>query len=94
MKIDYRLANNTRKMANVPFVKLNNGVEIPAFGLGTYKAVGGDVQRAVLDAIDAGYRHIDSALLYNNEQEIGKAVRQKIGENVVKREDMYIVDKV
>lgn len=46
------------------------------------------------DAIDSGYRHIDTAYMYENEEEIGRAVQQKIAENVVTRSEMFIVTKV
>lgn len=48
----------------VPQVVLNNDVAMPMFGLGTYKAQGADVKQSVLDAIDIGYRHFDTADYY------------------------------
>ena len=54
----------------------------------------GDVKRAVKDAIDLGYRHIDTAFLYGNEEEIGEAIRDKIKDGSVTREDLFITTKV
>jgi len=48
----------------------------------------------VKEAIDLGYRHIDTAFFYNNEQEIGEAVREKIRDGTVTREDLFITTKV
>ena len=57
-------------------VRLNNGVEIPRFGLGVYQSrPGGPAREAVAHAIRGGYRHIDTAALYGNEADIGEAVR-------------------
>jgi len=77
-----------------PTVRLNNGYEFPVVGLGTYLSKSGECEQAVKDAIDAGYRHIDSAYLYGNEKEVGNAVRAKIAEGVIKREDIFITTKL
>lgn len=74
----------------VPTFKLNNGVEMPAVGFGVFQIENGGTKKAVLDAIDAGYRLIDTAQAYGNEAEVGKAIK----ESSVAREDLFITTKV
>jgi diketogulonate reductase-like aldo/keto reductase len=70
--------------------KLNNGVEIPAFGLGTYLALGEEAYQAVLFALQNGYRHIDTAAFYENEAEIGKAVK----DSGIPRKEIFVTTKL
>ncbi|KAJ4430907.1 hypothetical protein ANN_19499 [Periplaneta americana] len=75
-------------------VKLNNNADFPILGLGTFKANPGEVEQIVKDAIDIGYRHLDCAMFYENEKEVGAGVRAKIAEGVIKREDIFITSKL
>lgn len=52
------------------------------------------MENAVKEAINLGYRHIDTALFYDNEEEIGKAIREKIKDGTVTRGDLFITTKV
>lgn len=70
--------------------KLNNGVEIPVLGFGVFQIPQEQTKQAVLDAIEVGYRHIDTAQSYFNEEEVGDA----IAETIVRREDLFITTKV
>ena len=64
----------------VPNITLNNGVEIPAIGLGVFQTPPDETRDAVTAALDTGYRHIDTAAAYGNEREVGEAVaRLEIG---------------
>ncbi len=58
-------------------IKLNDGNEIPLLGLGTYDIRGEDVNKAIGYAFEAGYRHIDTAKSYYNEEEIGDAIKKQ-----------------
>jgi diketogulonate reductase-like aldo/keto reductase len=72
-------------------ISLNNGVEIPVVGLGVYQSPIGEVTRnAVRYALDAGYRHIDTARVYRNEPDVGIAV----AESGIPREEIFITTKL
>lgn len=71
-----------------------NGDAMPAFGLGTWLSGQDEVKQAVLDAIRAGYRHIDCALIYGNETEVGEALAELFAEGTVKREELWITSKL
>ena len=72
--------------------KLNNDKEIPLIGLGTSRVK--NVEEVVYHSIKDGVRLIDTALLYKNEEDIGKGIKRAIDDGIVKREELYIVDKL
>jgi hypothetical protein len=79
---------------NVPCFTLRDGNRIPAVGLGTWKAGPGEVRSAVHIALQAGYRHIDCASVYQNEEEVGDAVDHVLSRGLVPRQELYICSKV
>lgn len=82
---------------SIPILILNNGVRIPALGFGTFAKEGlaGKTYEAVLAALDAGYRHLDCAWYYLNEDEVGSALKEWLSRNPnVTRKDIFITTKV
>ena len=70
---------------------LNNGVKIPVLGFGTWKAQDGEeAYQAVLAALQAGYRHIDTAAIYKNEESVGRAIK----DSGIPREELFITTKL
>jgi alcohol dehydrogenase (NADP+) len=74
--------------------QFKNSDTIPAFGLGTWQSKRGDVYNAVLKAIEVGYRHIDCAYIYDNEDEIGRAFSKAFSEGMLKREELFVTSKL
>ena len=72
------------------YVTLNNGVKMPMLGYGVYQVTNEECERCVLDAIGAGYRAIDTAQAYANEEAVGSAVKK----SGVPRDELFITTKV
>ena len=72
----------------------SNGDQMPILGLGTWKSATGEVYAAVSEAIRIGYRHIDCAMIYGNEAEIGKAIRDAIAAGLVTRKELWVTSKL
>ncbi|OWK03459.1 hypothetical protein Celaphus_00007640 [Cervus elaphus hippelaphus] len=78
-------------------VKLNDGHFIPVLGFGTYapeEVPKSEALEATKFAIEIGFRHVDSAHLYQNEEQVGQAIRSKIADGTVKREDIFYTSKL
>jgi 2,5-diketo-D-gluconate reductase A len=74
----------------VPDITLNDGTSIPQLGLGTYRLDDDSAYRVTSEALEIGYRHIDTATIYKNERGVGKAIR----ESGIPRDDLYITTKL
>jgi len=74
--------------------RLGDGTEMPALGLGTWKSEPEEVYHAVRTALEVGYRHIDCAAIYQNEEEVGRALRDAFAAGDAKRDDLWITSKL
>ena len=77
-------------MPDVPTTTLNNGVKIPQFGFGVFQIDPEETAQAVRTAFDAGYRHIDTAQMYGNEEGVGQAIR----EAGIPRDELFVTTKL
>ena len=80
----------TNELATIPTVTLNNGVEMPILGFGVYQVGPAETEQAVSDALAAGYRLIDTAASYGNEEAVGRAIRN----SGVARDELFITTKL
>lgn len=76
--------------AQIPTVTLNNGTTIPQLGFGVFKVDPAQTTRIVTDALEAGYRHIDTAAIYGNEEGVGEA----IAASGIDRDDLFVTTKL
>ena len=74
----------------VPSIRLNDGTTIPQLGLGVFKMPPADTERIVGEALELGYRHIDTAAIYGNEAEVGRA----IAASGIPREQLFVTTKL
>ncbi|MBN9108418.1 MAG: aldo/keto reductase [Pseudonocardia sp.] len=77
-------------MTQVPHIALNDGVEIPQLGFGVFLVPPGETKASVAEALRVGYRHVDTARIYDNEREVGEA----IAESGVPRDELFVTTKV
>lgn len=80
-------------MADQTTFTLNTGAKIPAVGLGTWQSEKGQVATAVAHALKSGYRHIDAAFVYGNENEVGQGLKEAF-DSGIKREDVFVTSKL
>jgi alcohol dehydrogenase (NADP+) len=76
------------------YITFANGDKMPMLGLGTWKSAPGEVYQAVLWALEAGYRHIDCAAVYQNEKEVGEALTKAFSDGLVERKDVFVTSKL
>jgi len=77
-------------MTSVPTITLNDGVEIPQLGFGVFQIPPAETKKATLEALEVGYRHIDTAEMYGNEKGVGEA----IAESGIPRDEIFVTSKL
>jgi diketogulonate reductase-like aldo/keto reductase len=75
-------------------LRLRTGAVLPSIGLGTWKSSSGDVAEVVYQAIKAGWRHLDCAADYGNEQEVGAGIKRALDEGICQRADLFVTSKL
>jgi diketogulonate reductase-like aldo/keto reductase len=81
---------NTQTQPKTPFVTLNNGINMPAIGFGVFQIPAEQTEQAVYDALTVGYRLIDTAASYQNEEAVGRAIKR----SGVPRDKLFITSKI
>jgi len=89
-RITRRLKDQELVSSKVPPIILNNGVEMPQLGFGVWQVPDDEAESAVATALEAGYRSIDTAAIYGNEEGVGKAVAA----SGIRREDLFVTTKL
>jgi 2,5-diketo-D-gluconate reductase A len=77
-------------MTTVPTITLNDGTEIPQLGFGVFQVDPAETERIVTDALEAGYRHLDTAAVYKNEEGVGRA----IAKSGIRRDELFVTTKL
>jgi alcohol dehydrogenase (NADP+) len=93
----FKLAQDAVDLSKVPTKTLYTGAKIPAVGLGTFgsdRFTADEIATAVKDAIALGYRHIDCAAAYQNEDKIGESLKEVLDSGAIKRKDLWITSKL
>ena len=97
-ELDERLTEWLREYTATPlycgYVTLNSGYTMPILGLGTWTLTGEVCETAVYEALKDGYRLIDTAKYYGNQEEVGNAVRKAIADGIVTREEVFVTTKI
>lgn len=82
--------NVSNAKVSIPTIKLNNGIEMPMLGFGTNSLTGEVGERSVFDAISVGYRSIDTAHVYGNEEAVGAAIKR----SGINRKELFVTSKL
>ena len=77
-------------MTSIPTLTLNDGTSIPQLGFGVFQVDPAETERIVSEALEAGYRHIDTAAIYGNEEGVGRA----LASSGIARDELYVTTKL